>query len=370
MSEADGTDGDRSQEPPTILLTGFPGFLGSALIERLLDRGDGPIACLIQPKYRALAERRAASLAGSGSDRIQLFEGDITRPGLGLDDGLSALESVTELYHLAAIYDLAVDLEPAEAVNVRGTEHVLDAADDLDIDRFQYVSTCYVSGRYDGVFTEDHLREGQTFNNHYEETKYRAEVAVQERMADGLPATIYRPAIVVGDSETGETGKYDGPYYLIRNILSQSSACSITTGLPGGADSELNVVPRDFVVDAIAHLSAREDAVGEVYQLCDPAPLSIPDFVDAIGEATGHRVVSLPSTKPIAKRLMGALAARGDPAEPATLDYLDHPTRYACPNARRALAGTGIECPPFESYVDELVAFVREHPDIGDEAMT
>ena len=370
MSRSNGEADDR-REPPRVLFTGFPGFLGSALIERLLARRDGPIACLIQPAYRDLAERRAADLAGPDSDRIRLYEGDVTVPDLGLGDGaLEELSSVSELYHLAAVYDLAVDPDLADAVNVRGTEHVLDVAEDLEVDRFQYVSTCYVSGRYDGVFTEDHLREGQAFNNHYERTKYEAEVAVQERMAEGLPATIYRPAIVVGDSETGETGKYDGPYYLIRFILSQPSICSITTSLPGTADAEFNVVPRDFVVDAIAHLSGREDTVGEVYQLCDPAPLSVPAFVDAVADATGHRVVSLPGTKSATTRLMSALESRSDvPAEPATIDYLDHPTRYACPNALRALEGTGIVCPPFESYVDDLVSFVRENPDVGDEPM-
>ncbi|MDG5758416.1 SDR family oxidoreductase [Natronococcus sp. A-GB1] len=363
-----GDDGDG--EPPTVLLTGFPGFLGSALVDRLLERGDGPIACLVQPTYRALAERRAAELAGPDDDRIRLYEGDITEPGLGLENSLAELEPVEELYHLAAIYDLAVDPEPAEAVNVRGTERVLDVAEELDVDRFQYVSTCYVSGRYDGVFTEAHLREGQTFNNHYERTKYEAEVAVQKRLADGLPATIYRPAITVGDSETGETEKYDGPYYLLRMLRSQPSWLSVTTSLPGAAGSELNVVPRDFVIDAIDHLSAREDTTGEVYQLCDPAPLSVPAFVDAVADAIGHRVLSVPGSKSVTRRLLDAAAARGVPAEPATLDYLDHPTRYACPNTRRALAGTGIECPPFESYVDALVEFVRENPEVGDETMS
>ncbi|ELY55940.1 SDR family oxidoreductase [Natronolimnohabitans innermongolicus] len=355
---------------PAVLLTGFPGFLGSALVERLLERGDGPIACLVQPRYRDHAERRAADLAGADGESIRLYEGDITEPNLGLDDAdLEGLASVAELYHLAAVYDLAVESDLAEAVNVRGTEHVLDVAEALEVDRFQYVSTCYVSGRYDGVFTEDHLREGQSFNNHYERTKYEAEVAVQARMAEGLPATIYRPAIVVGDSETGETGKYDGPYYLIRLLLSQPSWCSITTRFPGSPGAELNVVPRDFVVDAITHLSGRDDAVGEVYQLCDPAPLSVPEFVDAVADAIGHRVVSVPASKRLSKGLLEAAADRGLPAEPATLDYLDHPTRYACPNARRALAGTGIECPPVASYVADLVAFLRENPDVGDEAM-
>jgi len=166
---------------PQVLLTGFPGFLGSALLDRLLARGNGPVACPVQPAY--------------ADEAVQLFEGDITEPDLGLGADQDDLARVRELYHLAAIYDLAVDPGLAEAVNVRGTEHVLDAAQRLGVERLQYVSTCYVSGRYDGVFTGNHLSEGQTFNNHYEATKYRAEVAVRERMREGLSATIYRPAI-------------------------------------------------------------------------------------------------------------------------------------------------------------------------------
>jgi thioester reductase-like protein len=353
---------------PTILLTGFPGFLGSALVERLLDRGHGPVACLVQPTYREAATRRATALAGDESDRIRIYEGDITEPGLGLD-GTGELASVTELYHLAAVYDLGVSAAVGDAVNVRGTEHVLDVAAALGVDRFQYVSTCYVSGRYDGVFTSEMLAEGQSFNNHYERTKHEAELLVRDRMAEGLPATIYRPSIAVGDSETGETDKYDGPYYLVRLLLAQPSTLSAVTVPPGASRTELNVVPRDFVVDAIAHLSGREDTVGEVYQLCDPTPRPVPAFVEAVADALGHRVVTPTVPKPVIRNAFAALGCKGMPAEPATIDYFDQPTRYVCPNTRRALEGTGIECPPFASYVDRLVAFVRANPDVGDDAM-
>ncbi|MCU4799556.1 SDR family oxidoreductase [Halobacteria archaeon HArc-gm2] len=353
-----------------ILLTGFPGFLGSALLGRVLVRGDGPVACLVQPEYLETARRRAreitARVDGISDDAIRLYEGDITEPGLGL--GEESLADVRELYHLAAVYDLAVDRDLAEAVNVRGTEHVLEFADGRDVERFHYVSTCYVSGRYDGVFTADHLQEGQSFNNHYEETKYRAEVAVQDRMDAGLPATVYRPAIVVGDSRTGETDKFDGPYYLLRLLLAQPEWLSVTFTLPDSSNAELNVVPRDYVVDAIASLSAREETVDEVYQLCDPAPLSVPRFVDVLAAAAGHRTVRLPTTKPVARMVSNRLPS-SLPLAPATLDYLDHPTRYACPKTLQALEGSGIAVPPFESYVDRLVAYVVENPAVGDEPM-
>ena len=369
------------EAPPNVFLTGFPGFLGSALLERLLARGDGPVACLVQPQYAALAERRATEIVQQCTTAtptpenasVQLYEGDITDPDLGLDDDRPELfdrESVTELYHLAAVYDLGVDADLAESVNVRGTANVLDVAERLGVERLHYVSTCYVSGRYDGVFTEDHLDEGQSFNNHYERSKFRAELLVRQRTNRGLSATVYRPAITVGDSETGATDKYDGPYYLLQFLLAQPATLSVAPALPGSMGAGLNVVPRDFVVDAIAHLSGREDTAGEVYQLCDPAPLSVPAFVESVADAAGRRVLRVPTPKPVARQAFAMLQRRGWSAEPAAIDYFDHPTRYACPNTRRALRGSGIECPPFDSYVERLVAYVREHPDVGDEAMT
>ena len=364
-----------------VLFTGFPGFLGSALLERVLARGDGPVACLVQSQYLETAQRRAqtivdstevADAAGDGTvadDAIRLYEGDITEADLGLGDAISDLDAVREVYHLAAIYDLGVDPGPAEAVNVRGTEHVLDVAERLTVEHLHYVSTCYVSGRYDGVFTESHLQEGQSFNNHYEKSKYRAEVAVQQRMDEGLPATVYRPAIVVGDSRTGETDKYDGPYYLLELLRAQPRCLSASFTLANSADAELNVVPRDFVVDAIACLSARTRSRGAVYQLCDPSPLPVPRFLDVLADAAGHRAVTLPTTRRVGRAVLSRLESAGFAVEPEALDYLDHPTRYACPATRRALVGSDIEVPPFESYAGRLVEFVRQNPNLGDDPM-
>jgi thioester reductase-like protein len=355
----------------SVFLTGFPGFLGSALVDRLLDRREA-IHCLVQPKFREAAEARAADLAGEDwQASIELHEGDVTEPGLGLDEDAreTILDETRELFHLAAVYDLAVAREVGEAVNVDGTRHVLDVAGDCDLDRFHYVSTCYVSGRHDGVFGPGDLDVGQSFNNHYEATKFEAEVLVQDRMDDGLPATVYRPAITVGDSETGETQKYDGPYFVLRWL----QRCPGVAPLPvfrGRAGTELNVVPRNYVVDAIDHLSEHGDA-GTVYQLCDANPPTIPELTRLLADVTDARVLPVPSTLGLAKRLLGTDLGRslaGIP--PAALDYFTHPTTYVAPNARRDLAGSGISCPAFESYADVLAAYARDHPEVGSDAMT
>jgi thioester reductase-like protein len=180
----------------TVFMTGFPGFLGSALLPRILRRTDSDAVCLVQPRFAAAATDRLGRLEAedpSVAGRIRLVSGDITRPGLGLDDD-GVLAGVTELWHLAAVYDLAVSRDLGLRVNTEGTRYVLDAAERCPrLERFHYFSTCYVSGRRAGAFGEDDLEPAGPFNNFYEETKHYAEVEVRRRMAGGLPATIYRP---------------------------------------------------------------------------------------------------------------------------------------------------------------------------------
>lgn len=360
---------------PTVFFTGFPGFLGSSLLPRVLGRSsDLRALCLVQPRYAEQARRKRDELEAAHPatrDRIGIVEGDITRPGLGVAEGILPLDDVVEIFHLAAVYDLSVGRDLAMRVNVDGTRNVLDLAERCpNLQRVQYVSTCYVSGRHPGLFREDDLVKGQTFNNFYEETKYLAEVEVQERMARGLPVTIYRPAIVVGDSDSGATQKYDGPYYVIQWLLRQPSlALMPVVGDPKA--TRLNVVPRDFVVDAIAHLSARPEARGRVYQLADPAPLSIDRMLRVLSEATGRSLIRVPLPLGVAKGAIdmvpGVYALMRIPS--SSIDYFVHPTDYGTEHTVHDLAGTGIAVPSFESYADRLVGFVREHPEVGSAAM-
>ncbi|MFC6725499.1 SDR family oxidoreductase, partial [Halobium palmae] len=280
-------------ELTTVFVTGFPGFLGSALVERLLDRygSETELACLVQSEYRDEAEERAREIVDDADrdwdDRIALYEGDVTEGDLGLDpDDYADLELDTvELYHLAAVYDVGMSEAVGRRVNVDGTRHVLHFAEGCpDLRRFQYVSTCYVSGRYDGLFTEGMLEEAGPFHNAYESTKHEAERLVRDAMDDGLPATIYRPAVVVGDSGTGETQKYDGPYYVLRLLLRQGDY-ALTPAMLGSGGVEINVVPRDFVVDAIDALSAMDRSEGVTYQLCDPAPVTASKLLRLFADA-------------------------------------------------------------------------------------
>jgi thioester reductase-like protein len=188
---------------------------------------------------------------------------------------------------------------------------------------------------------------------------------VQARMAGGLPGTIYRPAIVVGDSATGATQKYDGPYYIIQWLLRQPAVALLPTS-PGAARRRVNMVPRDYVVDAMAHLAARDDTGGKVYQLCDPAPPTVDEVIRILAAATQRRIVRVPINAALAKRALrhvpGVYRLLKIPAE--AVDYFAHPARYTPAHTLAALAGSGIHCPPFAEYAGRLVSFMRRHPEV------
>lgn len=361
----------------SILMTGFPGFLGSALLPRMLARDpDVQARCLVQPQHAGLAERRIDDLAREhphARGRVQVLTGDLTRADLGQDAAaLGALRDVTEVWHLAAVYDLAVGADVARRVNVEGTGRVVELCRTLPgLRRLHYVSTCYVSGRYPGQFGEDVLDEGQEFRNHYEETKFEAELAVRKAMADGLPVTIYRPGIVVGDSSTGETQKYDGPYFLAQ-FLRRQARVAVVPALGDADRVRVCLVPRDFVVEAMDRLSALEVSLGRTYALTDPEPPTVREVVDAFAARLGRRVLWVPlpvgATTALVGRMPGMERLLGLPAE--ALEYFASPTTYATTNTQADLTGTGVTCPSFSSYADRLLDFMLAHPEVGSAAMT
>jgi thioester reductase-like protein len=360
----------------TTLITGFPGLIATALLERLLQmRPDESFTCLVENRARGVAQHRVGELERRDravEGRIRLVEGDITEPDLGFDGARwrELAASTSEVFHLAAIYDVHVSEDVATAVNVEGTRNVARFAESCgELRRFHHMSSFGVAGHHPGVFTETDLDVGQPFRNHYVRSKFQAECVVRELADDGLPTTVYRPGYVVGDSDTGATQKYDGPYFLIRWILRQPKRLSMVPTIGDPRRTHPNVVPRDFVADATALLSGLDDSLGTTYQLVDPDPPDLRELIELIGAATGHRVVAVKMPFGLTKRVLSpSLVQRiaGMPAE--VLDYFDHPTTFTCVHTLRDLAGTGIGCPPLASYLPVLVEFVREHPEIGPAA--
>jgi thioester reductase-like protein len=350
----------------TILFTGFPGFIGMRLLPRLMELAPGArVRCLVQPRFleaarQGLAQIEAAHVHARG--RLDIVVGDITAPGLGLEaDAARALrQDVTAAHHLAAVYDLAVARDLGMKVNVEGTRNVVRLlAECPRLERLHYVSTCYVSGTATGVFHETDLDVGQSFKNHYEETKFIAEVEVAR---SSLPATIYRPSIVVGDSRTGETGKFDGPYFTI-TAMEKVPSPGLFIRI-GSGRNPANVVPVDFVTEAIARLSVSPVSRGRTYHLADPQPLSVFEVGELFARELGKRFAYLPVPKGVAKALFAPRPVQrhfGMPVQ--TLDYFDHPCRYSTTQATTDLEAMGVRCPPLPSYVGRLVEFYRTHRD-------
>ena len=357
-----------------LLVTGFPGFLATALLPRLLAADPAERAvCLVQARHAGLARRTLAGWDAPGrrpAERVRLVEGDVTEPGLGLA-GAGALAGVTDVWHLAGVYDTTAPRQLAERVNVAGTRHLLERAADLPrLRRFRHVSTCYVSGDHPGVFREEDLDVGQGFHNVYDDTKFRAEVEVRAAASQGLPVTVYRPASVVGDSRTGWTQKYDGPYFLFRLLLRQPPWLAWVPRFTDPSRAHFNVVPVDFLTDALVALATADDPPGRTYQVADPRETTVADIVAASAAATGRRVRWVPLPLPAVRRLAalpGAPRLTGVPAP--VFDYFASPTTYASDHTQRALAGTGVQCPAFADYVGRLVRFMREHPDVSSAAM-
>lgn len=349
----------------TIFLTGFPGFIAGRLVERLASP-DTQFFLLVQRQFveKAISEIEAiAAKTGAPLENFAIIEGDITREDLGISPG--DLETVraetTDIYHLAAAYDLAVPRSVAYAVNLEGTRNVNEFARNVpDLRRYNYISTCYVSGKRAGPILETELEHEAGFRNHYEETKYLAELEV-EQLKDQLPVTIFRPSVVVGDSQTGEIPKYDGIYYLIQYLEKAPNLLRLVN--VGNRDVTLNLVPVDFVVEAIAALARDEAAAGKTVALADPAPLTTEELFNAISEAmTGKRSAFTPPAALVkwALSLPFSPPLTGLPLSGVPYFFLSQ--SYDTSVAGSLLARHNITCPGFKTYIKNLLKFVEEHP--------
>lgn len=350
----------------TIFLTGFPGFIAGRLVERLAMANDVRFLLLVERRLATEARESVARIAAkidASIERFEIIEGDITEDNLGMskDDFSRACAQATAIFHLAAIYNLGVERDEGVRVNVEGTRRINELALSLgnQLRRYDYVSTCYIAGRRTGEILESELRHTAGFRNFYEETKYLAEVEVED-LKSRLPVTIYRPSVVCGDSRTGETAKYDGIYYLIRYLLKWPQALSLAN--IGNRAVRLNIVPVDFVVEAMAALFRDERATSKTVQIADSAPLTTYELFDEIARALAARgsrmgvplgLVRAVLQFPPSERLTGM------PGVAVPYFFIDQ--TYDTTEARALLGPHGVRCPPFPDYVRALVEFVRQH---------
>ncbi len=354
-----------------ILVTGYPGFIGKRLVRSLLRvEPESEFYLLVQDKFVEDARGYVRASRRKNLSKVHILAGDIADMHLGLaaDELQSLTRRLTDIYHLAAISYLGVEDEMMWQVNVQGTVNLLELAEEArNLKRFNYVSTCFVAGDREGVITEEELDCGQGFRSLYERTKFEAEKKVRQAMAR-LPISVFRPSIVVGDSKTGEIGRFDGPYYL--GILLVSSPLSVPLPLPGNGGAPLNMIPVDYAVDAIILLSQHPDAVGMTFQLVDPNPMSARAAYELIARCAGMQPNRISLATGLPRSLLSGLTKlvlsipgleKISRAPRQAIDYVSTMAIYNSTNTMRLLRDCGIECPPFESYADNLVAYVREY---------
>jgi thioester reductase-like protein len=335
-------------------VTGYPGLLGTQLVERLAASGDR-LALLVLPTHAA-----AARAALAGHPGAEVLEGDVTHIHLGLSGAeWRALSGhLTHAWHLAAKTRLGAEDRVLRRVNVEGTRALLELASQApSLERFVHFSTAFVSGTRTGAVLEDELVAGQQFHNAYEESKYQAEQLVQ-RAGASLPVTVLRPSLVIGDSRTGVIDRFEGPYALAMALVNAPVAMPLP--LPDDPQAPLNVVPIDFVVDAALVIGLHPGAAGRTVHLVDPEPLAARAVYELIARRLGRRL----ATVPIPHRALAALRSlpvlhRFGRRTAQAFDYVDHLARYDTRNLQSLLEGSGVRCPPITGYLDRLIEFVQ-----------
>jgi nucleoside-diphosphate-sugar epimerase len=351
----------------TIFLTGFPGFIAEKLVRRLA-KADIQFFLLVQKQFLKKAMRdieKISAESGTPPENFALIEGDITRENLGIpeEDLATVRAETTDIFHLAAIYDLAVKRDLAYLVNVEGTKNVNNLVRSLpNLRRYNYISTCYVAGKRTGEIFENELEHSAGFRNFYEETKYLAEIEA-EKIKEEIPTTIFRPSVVVGDSKTGETAKYDGIYYVI--FYYKKFPALLRLFNVGNRNVRLNLVPVDFVVEGIAALSKDEKAVGKTIALADPNPLTTSEICDAIIQSlTGKKSVITPPPGLIQWFLNLSFSPKITGLPHYGVPYFFISQTYNTQISEELLLAHGISCPDFRSYVKNLVSFVEKNPQL------
>jgi nucleoside-diphosphate-sugar epimerase len=345
-----------------IFVTGFPGFIGKRLVAHLAKVAPkSRIFVLVQPKFLEEARAYVEQLPKENRAPIELLSGDIVDLHLGLsgEEYRRLCETVTQIFHLAAISFMGAPAPRVRSVNVDGTRNIIELARDCaKLERLNHFSTCYVSGDRVGVIAEDELEFGQTFRNAYEETKFQAEKLLL-KASRTLPVSIYRPSTVVGDSSTGEIDRFEGPYYL--GILLVTSPLNIPLPLPGDGVAPLNVVPVDYLVQAVWKLANDPRAAGKTFHLVDPNPMSARRVYELIAQMANKRLPRITlSAKAADVMLRLPFLEKLSRPQRAAIGYVNHLAIFNCNNTLELLDGTGIRCPPLSSYLDKLVKYVRQ----------
>ena len=359
-------------------VTGATGFIGKRLVKKLLER-KGSVVYFLLRKESAGKVAELRSYWGVGATRAVPVFGDLTARKLGVatEDVKKLKGQIDHFHHLAAVYDLSADTESQVAVNIEGTRNTVEFAKAIDAGHFHHVSSIAAAGLYEGVFREDMFEEAEGLDHPYFLTKHESEKIVRQDCK--MPWTVYRPAMVVGDSQTGEMDKIDGPYYffkLIQRMRQLLPPWMPAVGLEGG---RVNIVPVDFVVNAINVISHQPSIGKKCFHLVDPVGYRVGDVLDIFSRAAHAPRMNLFVNaallgfipKGIKKSLMAIAPVRrvrnavlkdlGLPED--MLTFVNYPTRFDCRETLAALKGSGVQCPNLKDYAWRLWDYWERHLD-------
>jgi thioester reductase-like protein len=338
--------------PPSILLTGATGFLGMQVLDRILEETDRPVLACVRATDVVSAQRRVAGtletlygIADRHPGRVRAIPADLTMPALGLDAAAWArlARECGAIVHCAASVSFGLGLAEARAINVGGTRQVLGLARRARAEgalaRFVHVSTAYVAGDADGLFTEADRDIGQGFRNTYERTKLEAEVAVAGAL-DELDGVVVRPSIVVGERGSGWTASFNVIYPPLRAF-----AAGLIDVVPGRPDGVVDIVPVDYVADAIVQLLLRRTEVGGSLHLVAGR------HATTIGRLVGLAAAQLGRPAP---RFGTAPAGLG-----SLVPYFDVQARFDDARARDVLHRAGVAPSPVDGYFDVLMDYAH-----------
>lgn len=359
-------------------VTGATGFIGRFLVTRLLARPNSRVFALTRPgsEYKLDGMRKRLDV---GADRLIAIHGDLTKKQLGVNkrdrDDLNG--QISHCFHLAAIYDLNAKEDQQRETNIEGTRHAIEFAGELEIDCFHHVSSIAAAGLYEGTFYEDMFVEAGELANAYLQTKHESEALVRKECPVNF--RIYRPSMVVGDAETGEMDKVDGPYYFFKLIQKLGDMLPPWVPLIGIDGGHFNIVPVNFVADAIDHIAHQPNHNGECFHLTADKHYSVGEVMnifatvadapkmpirvdtslfDSVPSLLRKGMTALPPTKFLLHQALDGL----DIPESA-LRFLTYPTMFDNSHAKTVLEGSGIEAPPLESYAQILWDYWANHLD-------
>ena len=359
-------------------VTGATGFIGKRLVKKLLERKGSTVHFLIRKESDGKVPALRAYW-GVSAARAVAVHGDLTSKKLGVsaEDIKKLKGQVDHFYHLAAVYDLSADEESQTAVNIDGTRNTVEFAKAIDAAHFHHVSSIAAAGLYEGVFREDMFEEAENYDHPYFKTKHESEKIVRKECK--VPWTVFRPAMVVGDSTTGEMDKIDGPYYffkLIQRMRQILPPWMPSVGLEGG---RVNIVPVDFVVDALDHISHQTAIAKKCFHLVDPVGYRVGDVLDIFSKAAHAPKMNIFINaallgfipKSVKKGLMALAPVRrvraavmkdlGVPEDMMT--FINYPTRFDSRDMTAALKGSNIACPNLRDYAWRLWDYWERHLD-------